>query len=95
MIYKNFEIHNAAELIHNEDGSISWIRVPSCVHAEMESDQGKNMARNSTGVELRFVIKGESATVRMCTVDNDPHSFSTFHVFSPQKIRVYLLCRSV
>ena len=81
MIYKNFEIHNAAELIHNDDGSISWKRVPSSVHSKMESDQGKAMACNSTGVELRFVIKGESATVRMSTCDNDPHSFSTFHVF--------------
>ncbi len=81
MIYKNFEIHNAAELIHHDDGSVSWRRVPSCVYAEMETNQGKAMACNSTGVELRFVMKGESATVRMCTYDNDPQSFCTFHVF--------------
>ena len=35
----------------------------------------------STGVELRFVIKGESAAVRMSTFANNPKSFSTFHVY--------------
>jgi lysophospholipase L1-like esterase len=47
----------------------------------METDQGRAMACNSTGVELRFVIKGESATIRMCTRNNNPQSFCTFHVF--------------
>lgn len=81
MIYKNFEIHNAAELIRNDDGSISWKRVPSSVHAEMEAKMADNVVHNSTGVELRFVINSGSATVRMSTYDNDPHSFSTFHVY--------------
>ena len=39
------------------------------------------MVHNATGVELRFVIHGESATVRMSTADNDPNSFCTFHVY--------------
>ena len=81
MIHNNFEIHNAAELIHNDDGSISWRRVPSYAYDAMETNQGKAMACSSTGVELRFVMNGESATVRMCTRNNDPQSFSTFHVF--------------
>lgn len=81
MIYKNFEIHNIAELIHNDDGSISWKRVPSEVHAQMETQMIDRVIRNSTGVELRFVIKGDSATIRMSTSENDPDSFSTFHVY--------------
>ena len=81
MIYKNFEIHNAAELIHHDDGSVSWIRVPSCVYDRLASDQGRAMARNSTGVELRFVIKGESATVRMCSCGNKHPYSCSFHVF--------------
>ena len=70
-----------AELIHNDDGSVSWKRVPSSVLNEMEAKNADAMVHNSTGVELRFVIKGESATVRMSTYGNDPKSFSTFHVF--------------
>ena len=81
MIYKNFEIHNVAELIYNDDGSVSWKRLPSAVHAKMEAKMATAMVHNSTGVELRFVIHGESATVRMSTFENDPDSFCTFHVY--------------
>ena len=81
MIYKNFEIHNVAELIRNDDGSISWKRVPSDVHGQLEATLADTVAYGSTGVELRFVIKGESATVRMSTFANNPLSFSTFHVY--------------
>lgn len=81
MIYKNFEIHNAAELIHHDDGSISWKRVPSEVHSELEGKLSDTVVFGATGVELRFVIKGESATVRMSTLVNNPQSFNTFHVY--------------
>jgi lysophospholipase L1-like esterase len=81
MIYKNFEIHNAAELIYNDDGSVSWKRVPTEVHTAMEQPMADAMVHNSTGVELRFVIKGESATVRMSAYENDPRGFNTFHVY--------------
>lgn len=81
MIYKNFEIHNVSELIYNDDGSVSWKRVPSEVHSVMECPNGDRMVRGATGVELRFVIRGESATVRMSAANNDPQSFYTFHVF--------------
>ncbi len=81
MIYKNIEIHNIAELINNDDGSISWKRVPSKVHSEMESEIADAVVHNATGVELRFVIKGDSATIRMSTYENNPLSSSTFHVY--------------
>ena len=81
MIYKNFEIHNVHELIHNEDGSVSWKRFPSDVHSTLEGNLADNAAYGATGVELRFVIKGESATVRMSTFANNPKSFCTFHVY--------------
>lgn len=81
MLYKNIEIHNVAELIYNSDGSVSWRRVPQDLQQKLESSMGGNMAVNSTGVELRFVIKGDSATIRMSTVENYPKSFSTFHVY--------------
>ena len=81
MIFKNFEIHNAAELVEQEDGSVSWRRVPLSVQNALESSRPEQIAGASTGVELRFVIKGESATVRMSTLLNNPQSFSTFHVY--------------
>jgi len=81
MIYKNIEIYNIAELIYNDDGSVSWKRVPSDVHKEMEAPNADLVAHNSTGVELRFVIKGDSAIIRMSTRNNNPKSFSTFHVY--------------
>lgn len=81
MIYKNIEIHNIAELIHNDDGSVSWKRVPTEVHKTMEKEMADVVVHNSTGVELRFVIKGDSATIRMSTYEDNPKSFSTFHVY--------------
>ena len=81
MIWKNIEIHNVAELINNDDGSVSWRRVPYEVCDQMESSMAEHVVHCSTGVELRFVIKGETATVRMSTLKNDPQSFSTFHVY--------------
>ena len=77
MVFKIVEIHNVEELINNEDGSISWIRVPSCVCEHLDSAQGKRVAGNSTGVELRFVLKGERAVIRMCTREGD----GIFHVY--------------
>lgn len=81
MIYKNIEIHNVAKLIENDDQSVSWLRVPEEVQKAMEGKNAPLRVQSSTGVELRFVIKGESATIRMSTVGNNPKSFSTFHVY--------------
>ena len=41
MIYKNFEIHNVEEILQNEDGSISWRRIPDFVYDGLETNQGK------------------------------------------------------
>lgn len=77
MIYKNVDIYNVAEILHNEDGSISWSRVPEFVYNGLESDLGKRMTRLCTGVELRFVLKGDKAVIRMCTTGGG----GVFHVF--------------
>ena len=81
MLYKNIDIHNVAELVYNDDGSVSWKRVPSEVQSEMEIPNGQRMAQNATGVELRFIIKGDSATIRMSTCGNDPKATQAFHVY--------------
>ncbi len=66
MIYNNIEIYNIEELMQNTDGSVSWLRIPQNVFDVLENkEQGQNMARNSTGVELRFVLKGDKAVIRM------------------------------
>lgn len=77
MRYKDAELYNVADIINNEDGSVSWVRVPSSVRSGLESDQGKRMAICATGVELRFVLKGDKAVIRMCTKDSD----GIFHVY--------------
>lgn len=81
MIWKNIEIHGAAELVEYEDGGVSWKRVPAPVADEMEGKRADMIVRNATGVELRFVIRGEEATIRMRTRLDNPRSFNTFHVF--------------
>lgn len=61
MIYKNAELFNVGEIINNDDGSITWLRIPQKVYDSLETeDQGRRMAKGATGVELRFVLKGES-----------------------------------
>ena len=77
MIYKNVEIFNIEEIINNEDGSISWLRVPNKVFQNLESRLGINMAKNSTGVEIRFVLKGEKAIIKMSTLGGQ----GKFHVY--------------
>lgn len=76
MIYKNVEFHNVSELIENEDGSVSWLRIPQNVYDGLEEGGGRRMASGSTGVELRFVIKGEKAVIRMCSSGS-----GRFHVY--------------
>lgn len=77
MLYKNAELHNVEALIINDDGSISWMRVPSPVYNSIEIDHGKRMAVCSTGVELRFVLKSDKVIIKMCTKEGD----GSFHVF--------------
>ena len=81
MIYKNTEIHNAEEL-YDCGGGVSWLRVPRSVYDALEhGDQARNMAKCSTGVEIRFVIKsGDSATIRMSKL-TAADSTNVFHVF--------------
>ena len=78
MIYKNVEFHNVGEILHNDDGSISWKRIPSSVH---ENTELQDVVYNSTGVELRFVMKSDTVTIRMCKYDKESKNIHNFHVF--------------
>lgn len=77
MIYKNVEFFNVGELIENENGSVSWLRVPKNVYDNLDGEQGRAMCRNSTGVELRFNMLSDTVTLRMCSVGTE----GSFHVF--------------
>lgn len=77
MIYKNTELHNVAELMENGDGSVSWRRLPSYVYDVLEAENGKLMAENSTGVEMRFVLRGDRAVIKMSTSGG----YGSFRVF--------------
>ncbi len=78
MIYKNAELFNVGEIIENNDGSVTWLRIPQKVYDKLETgEQGQRMARGATGVELRFVLKGESAVIKMSCASVD----GRFHVY--------------
>lgn len=81
MIYKNIDIHNAAELdISDADGSMTWLRAPRCVYDSIETGNGRRMLRGSTGVELRFVINSGRAVIRMRSL-SDKTMHAQFHIF--------------
>ncbi len=67
MIYKNLEIHNVEQIFDDGEGA-TWCRVPSNVYDALE--MGKRQAGNTTGVELRFVMKSDEVCLRMA-VAND------------------------
>lgn len=78
MLYKNMEIHNAAELITHPDGSISWLRVPSDIMNIMEMPNAKRMCKGSTGVELRFLMESDEVVFRLQAENSN--ILNTFHV---------------
>lgn len=71
MIYKNIEIHNACELIECEGGGVTWHRMPKYAYDGAESDAGRRMLSNSTGVELRFIMNSPEVTVKLQSVTGD------------------------
>lgn len=80
MIYKNIEVFNAVEAEEYE-GGMRFYRVPESVSDAMEIPPGGvGRATNSTGVELRFVVK--SGTVKIKIKDVSPIDYlSSFHVY--------------
>lgn len=78
MIYKNIEFHNVCKIIPGKaEGSFRWLRIPQEVYDQMESEDGKNMSKGCTGVELRFVMKSDTVTIRMRANGKN----SAFHVY--------------
>ena len=58
MIYKNIDIHNAAELdISDADGSMTWLCAPRRVYDSIETGNGRRMLRGSTGGPRKKMCK--------------------------------------
>ncbi len=76
MIYKNMEIHNAAELFAGEGGGACWSRYPASVCEHFERDGARIQAKYCSGVELRFVLKGGSARLRLRST-----SVGRYHIY--------------
>lgn len=65
MIYKGVEFHNVACFL-KDDGREGkrWCRVPENVRDTLELGMAEKVASAYTGVELRFVLKGDSVTFK-------------------------------
>ena len=77
VIWKNAYFHNVEYLTENEDKSVSWVRVPKYVYDNLrKGEHSKRQASDMTGVEIRFILKGESAKITMsCETEG------IFHVY--------------
>lgn len=81
MIYRNMEIFNIAEIIELDDGAFTWRRVPKSAEDTLERGaQSLRYSRAAAGVELRFVLKGDSVTIRMAKAVDDGVD-NSFHLF--------------
>lgn len=82
MIYRNVEIHNVAEIVEYEDGSFSWRRLPKAVEDTLErGDQSIRQNVAGTGVELRFVMKSDTVTIRMTRLIPEEKTTNLVHIF--------------
>ena len=64
VVYKGMVVHNVADLVPTEDGRLVFRRAGTSVHGAL-GNQGRRMNESSTGVEFRFVIKGDSVKLRL------------------------------
>ena len=76
MIYKNVEVFNVGEIME-KDGVMTWLRVPQNVYDNLDGEQGRNMSKACTGVELRFIMESDTVTLRMRTKGEE----GVFHVY--------------
>lgn len=77
MLFKNVEIFNAEEIFENEDGSMSWKRVPNNVYEALEGPGAKDLACCATGVEIRFKMNCDKVTLKMAVSEGQ----GCFHVY--------------
>ena len=78
MIFNNIEIHGCSELEALPSGAYGTLRVPSYIH-EVFSDHGKAQNKNSTGIEMRFVLEGDSATLKFRYDESQRGTITVFY----------------
>lgn len=69
MIFQNIEFHNVAEMIKCEKG-YQMLRIPSYVREKLNERARDEVSLYSTGIELRFRLKEDSATIILSVDDN-------------------------
>ncbi len=81
MIFKNVEIHNAAELLECDGGGVVWSRMPKSAYDGAESDAGRRVLCNTTGVELRFLMNSPEVTLKLQSVTGNAinNSYQVFY----------------
>jgi len=69
MIFQNIEFHNVEEMIKCEKG-YQMLRIPSYVREQINPAARDEVSRFSTGVEIRFRLRGESANIILSVDEN-------------------------
>lgn len=69
MIFQNMEFHNVEEMLKSDKG-YQMLRIPSYVRKELNPAARDEVCLYSTGVEIRFRIKGEAATLILSVDEN-------------------------
>ncbi len=82
MIFRNIDFHNVCEIIPLEDGAFTWRRIPLAAEQSLErGEKSFNASRACTGVELRFVMKSDTVTIRMAKLDPASTVSNSVHVY--------------
>ncbi len=68
IVAQQYALHGVSEVLPGPTGGLIVRRVPSNVYQALETEDARRMCRISTGVELRFVLEGDEATVRLRTL---------------------------
>ena len=78
MIFQNIEIHGCSELELLQNGAYATLRVPKAVEEHL-SPMGQSQNKNCTGIEFRFVLKGEEATLHFGFEDDESGEITVFY----------------
>lgn len=73
VVFQDVLLHNVSELVVEPDGLQRFRRVPQAVEPAL-SAQGRRMNAGSTGVEIRFVLKGDKAEIRLGGATDDANA---------------------
>lgn len=79
VVFKGVQVFNVSDLVREADGRFAFRRAPIGVHAAF-GKQGQAMNEGTTGVEFRFVLKGDSVKLRLGMPADDSHArFTVYH----------------